>query len=123
MASDKEILKLLKPLRKSMLRDFDMELTDGDMAEVFAYMKSSLPVSAEFVPNYTEEYYTTLTPETQKFIRQTNRVYTNLFHTCEHCMADGREFKKCSGCKKVRYCSRDCQKDDWAKHKSTCSPN
>lgn len=28
--------------------------------------------------------------------------------------------KLCAGCKKVRYCSTECQKSDWAEHKAKC---
>ncbi len=30
---------------------------------------------------------------------------------------------KCSRCKKIMYCSLDCQKKDWKKHKSNCGPS
>jgi xylose isomerase len=28
--------------------------------------------------------------------------------------------KKCSGCEKVYYCGRECQRADWKAHKSSC---
>ncbi|KAJ7151119.1 hypothetical protein C8R46DRAFT_1358033 [Mycena filopes] len=35
------------------------------------------------------------------------------------CPNRGVGFKRCSACKKTAYCSVDCQKDDWKKHKLT----
>eukprot|EP00798_Chlamydomonas_sp_ICE-L_P010090 gene10090-7985_t len=42
--------------------------------------------------------------------------------TCFACKKDiGRESaKKCSGCKRVTYCSKECQKEDWKGHKPGC---
>jgi len=34
----------------------------------------------------------------------------------------GVPLRRCGKCKSVRYCSRECQKRDWPKHKSTCGP-
>lgn len=32
-------------------------------------------------------------------------------------------FKKCSRCKEVFYCSKECQKCDWKTHKLQCNKN
>ena len=29
--------------------------------------------------------------------------------------------KKCTGCKIVEYCSKDCQKKNWSKHRACCN--
>ena len=42
----------------------------------------------------------------------------NLGRKCQVCGKDGR--KKCGGCGKVQYCSRDCQTLDWKNHKTVC---
>eukprot|EP00798_Chlamydomonas_sp_ICE-L_P028747 gene28747-31926_t len=47
---------------------------------------------------------------------------------CDNCEAmegveglwDGAKFDRCSACKKVRYCSSECQKAHWPKHKKDC---
>ena len=43
---------------------------------------------------------------------------------CNHCLnsnnMEGMQQKKCSGCKLVYYCSEECQKADWKKHKHIC---
>jgi len=38
---------------------------------------------------------------------------------CAVC-GDTTPVKKCAGCKKVQYCSIDCQKDDWKSHREQC---
>jgi ankyrin repeat protein len=39
---------------------------------------------------------------------------------CAACKNSGLNFKVCSACKNVHYCSRDCQKSDWKRHKKEC---
>jgi hypothetical protein len=48
---------------------------------------------------------------------------SSLDHICGHCAREGSKFK-CSNCKKVFYCSRECQVNDWkmSNHKSKCMP-
>ena len=39
---------------------------------------------------------------------------------CESC--GSQTAQKCGNCKKVWYCSRNCQKEDWKGHKNYCGP-
>jgi len=36
-------------------------------------------------------------------------------------MRGGLELRTCAGCKAIRYCSAECQKEDWASHKTHCT--
>ena len=38
---------------------------------------------------------------------------------CHNCSKVGKTWR-CSKCKRVRYCSRECQKSHWKGHKKTC---
>lgn len=53
-----------------------------------------------------------------------NMKYKKPFsNNCWHCGADPiyrKKFQKCSGCYQVRYCSKECQKNDWIAHKIIC---
>lgn len=43
--------------------------------------------------------------------------------TCAKCSAVGPNWRSgllCGGCKGARYCSKECQRADWAAHKGTC---
>ena len=42
--------------------------------------------------------------------------------TCAGCHThfEDRKLQKCSSCKMIRYCSVECQKQDWANHKQSC---
>jgi hypothetical protein len=52
-----------------------------------------------------------------------DRLIATAGPTCSKCenrpMGD-RKLLFCGGCKKVEYCSRDCQKADWKEHKIVC---
>ena len=39
---------------------------------------------------------------------------------CSNCSKDAAE-NRCSRCTAVKYCSKDCQKEHWEKHKSHCN--
>ncbi len=48
----------------------------------------------------------------------------NAVQGCVRCLispsSSSTPFQVCSGCKRVAYCSRDCQKVDWKDHKVMC---
>lgn len=45
--------------------------------------------------------------------------------TCDGCGSEegksGQQLKSCAKCKSASYCSRECQKSDWKKHKKYCT--
>jgi len=46
---------------------------------------------------------------------------------CKNCDKTGFDLRSCSRCKRVWYCSKECQKADWKKgnglgHRSVCTP-
>ena len=40
---------------------------------------------------------------------------------CKACGKEGKPLSVCSRCKKVKYCSKECQVQDWKKHKKDCT--
>ena len=53
-------------------------------------------------------------------VAEKERKNNLLGYKCHKCQTNKEDLLKCSGCKKVRYCSRDCQKSDWETHKGEC---
>jgi FKBP-type peptidyl-prolyl cis-trans isomerase len=48
------------------------------------------------------------------------RIFCNL-PTCRKLAAEDVKLSRCSSCKSVFYCSTQCQRSDWKKHKSVCN--
>ena len=42
--------------------------------------------------------------------------------SCNYCKIDTKEQLKSCVCKKVSYCSKECQAKDWKTHKPSCPP-
>ena len=53
------------------------------------------------------------------FLRFIEKNKENMCHTC-HKVAQDNALKTCSRCKKVKYCSKECQVKDWKLHKKNC---
>ena len=43
-----------------------------------------------------------------------------LGYSCNACQETSKKLLMCQGCKKVRYCDEDCQRQDWSTHKVDC---
>jgi len=41
---------------------------------------------------------------------------------CKKQETQQNQFQRCGKCKKVYYCSKECQRRDWPNHKKTCNP-
>ena len=41
-------------------------------------------------------------------------------NVCAECSISSEKLKLCSGCKRVAYCSKECQKKNWKNHKHLC---
>ena len=51
---------------------------------------------------------------------ETERKNNLLGYKCNLCKSIDKDLLKCSRCKEVRYCNRDCQENDWQKHQVEC---
>lgn len=78
-------------------------------------------------------YFTPATPE--EWVCESPRCYgqaqtrtisegqqAGMTPACRKCGSSGHErLRTCSSCKKIYYCSRECQRSDWARHKVECN--
>ncbi len=65
-----------------------------------------------------------LSEKSQKILAsQAFDLYDNNNITCNNCsiwQPKAKKFQLCSQCRKIRYCSKECQKQDWKDHKLDC---
>ena len=102
-------LKVILAVRDCSIRSLD--LSEDDSRVVFTTRNDDVSVLA--LPRFDTLVH--LVDGAKEMIR---------LPRCEGCglteRALGTKLFTCSGCRSVKYCSRDCQKDDWKKHKSMC---
>jgi hypothetical protein len=55
-----------------------------------------------------------------KAVQLVDKILNKLTNNCEFCGSSSKRLKVCSKCEKVRYCSRECQVQDYKKHKKEC---
>ncbi|KAL1760257.1 hypothetical protein FB107DRAFT_287093 [Schizophyllum commune] len=56
-------------------------------------------------------------------IQRVPPVTVNVGQACRKCLKaveEGAMLKTCTGCRRIRYCSAECQKADWKAHKGLC---
>ena len=57
-----------------------------------------------------------------EFTGQNSLEQKKLTAKCAHCSSPLFQPKRCARCKKVQYCNRQCQENNWPSHKATCRP-
>jgi ankyrin repeat protein len=55
-----------------------------------------------------------------KALQLIDKILAKLTKECEFCSSSRKRLKVCGKCEKVRYCSRECQLQDYKKHKKEC---
>ena len=73
--------------------------------------------SNEYLYNKKKEIGKANLNETLGYDRYTTNKHVK---TCYKC-GSSQKLMKCSRCKTVHYCSKECQKSDWGRHKSSCN--
>ncbi|KIK79966.1 hypothetical protein PAXRUDRAFT_833820 [Paxillus rubicundulus Ve08.2h10] len=85
-------------------------ITDNTELSAFHLVRTSHPTSQQTFRRFA-------TPkEIIKAHRNASRV------ACTNCTTILEKVLTCQRCKSVWYCSKQCQKNDWSRHKPTCTP-
>lgn len=80
---------------------------------------SSVQLKGEPVIAYTRHCSSRCVRITHKEQKQC-RDQIGMEYMCAKCRVGQPRMQKCSGCRTVHYCSKECQKLDWKRHKGTC---
>ena len=59
-------------------------------------------------------------PHEEKIVSTSTELQSQSHKECANCKIAQPNLKKCGACGKVQYCSKECQRVHWKKHKSNC---
>jgi hypothetical protein len=104
------VTRTLYSISPDSFKIFGFSFSFCDIPEHFtkAMQKSNSPLITEMMELYTNQ-----------------NVKNRVFNFCAMCEQGAKERKMqfCSRCKVCPYCSKDCQKAHWKKHKKVCTPS
>lgn len=135
-----EQFQIIEPIKKKIMRL--KPISDADL-ESMKFLVDLISLSPELVliwPTHTGKIIFSLTLGIQSEIncytmsdesltKKSDDIYENIKKathekgcwTCGKKPESGEVFKKCGKCRTFAYCGRECQREDWAKHKTLCS--
>lgn len=90
---------------------------DRHASQIKLFLSKKYRLSSSEGATYYEDINNSQPIELQKF----NALFKNE-KNCTVCFKDIESNQRCSQCKKVYYCSRECQIEDWKFHKKVCKP-
>jgi len=94
-----------------MIQSISQKILDSDQANFFLKVISELP---------EEQKSKMIAKDPQKIEWLTPHRLLVRCANCDKKEKSVKEFKKCTRCNSVYYCSKACQKANWPSHKITC---
>ncbi|KAL0488889.1 hypothetical protein AKO1_015031 [Acrasis kona] len=95
----------------------DHSIMDMDRAEELLNKASRMGVQD------ARGFLSKLTLIRKKFKEEDDKIVLYHCATCNKPEKPEERLRNCSACKKVKYCSRECQVQDWKEHKLVCTKN
>ena len=127
--SDQEWLQFLLNSWEQEAKELFSSSGEADESELIELFQTYLNHYQQLTAADNKEHADTVTMFTtvqQKLQDSLSRFHQKLgdpLRMCQVCGqgALGRRLLRCSRCKRAFYCSVDCQKQDWPRHKATCT--
>lgn len=85
-------------------------------------VKSQPKTRSESKPD-TPKFRKNKTPKKSRQNTQEKTSFEPIISKCFHCDKESSKeipLQRCSACNRINYCSRDCQRNDWTRHKVEC---
>jgi hypothetical protein len=124
MRSSAEYYSVIRAMRPQLIRVADAQVLSEGGTRPFGQLLLSVRQAIEMRRRWRPEFVNTSHPmcafETVGFSDHLPFFdFLMLSAQCEISIPL-KQYKKCSGCREVKYCSRRCQKADWSRHKLNC---
>ena len=107
------IIDILSEIYDASLVIYDMAIAAQEMSNNLEHVKNGFKVALS-----TNTVGESLKAEL-KSVKKEIKTISRMDRCCSFC-GEKNEILKCSRCNKAFYCNKECQKNDWGKHKNLC---